>query len=414
VRVIPSLMFVAALTACGESAAPTTERVTVTTVEGRPAVSINGDPSTLPLLTASDTITLTGAPEDYFANNPQIVHPLSNGATIVSDGRVFGHFDADGKFTGDFVRSGAGPGELGMLANLWQTADDSLWVLDFMSRRLSRFGGDLAFGRSLQLPTALQTGYALWSGIRGDTTAVIAYGDNSPNRAPGRYNTEVSFGSWVIGQETPVMTDSRPFGESVVIPREVMGGESVISTPMGKNAQWRPVGRCMAYGFSDRWHFTLESVGADGKLVPQATIVAPHNPVSAVTDELKERVITNLIRQMPEGARAGYERALREHVPFPDSTPHFSRVLTSRDGTLWVQRYRGDATTVEDHWTVVDAGGGRAWRLTIPIGSRVLAVANGRVFVATKDEDDLETQYWLILPELAGSKPPAGCAPNPG
>jgi hypothetical protein len=233
------------------------------------------------------------------------------------------------------------------------------------------------------------------------------------NRAPGRYQSEASFGSWIISSEEPVLSGKRPFGEYTLIPRDVMGGEAMISTPMGKNAQWRPVGRCMAYGFSDRFHFTLESVGSDGKLEPQAVVTAPDNPVVAVNSEFKERVITNLLAQMPVGARTGYERALREFVPFPDSTPHFSRVLTSRDGTMWVQRYRGDATTVEDHWTVIDAGGGRAWRLTVPIGSRVLAVAPGRVLVATKDADDLETQYWWILPELAGSAPPAGCVPNP-
>jgi hypothetical protein len=86
-------------------------------------------------------------------------------------------------------------------------------------------------------------------------------------------------------------------------------------------------------------------------------------------------------------------------------------VQVSRDGALWVQAFRGPTTDEADHWTVVDLHSLRAWRLEVPAGSRVLGVDSARVLVGTKDDDDVETQSWWSLPELAGIQPPAVCAP---
>lgn len=399
-----------ALTACGGETAATAERVSVADSAGLSVVTVAGDPRTLPLLRVADTLTFSGAPEDLFSNNPQVVHPLQDGRTILSDGRTFALFGADGAYRGPFSRQGQGPGEIGMLSGLWQTAGDSLWVVDMSTRRLSRFSPTLEYARSVLQPMwRSATGFSIWSGMSGDTTAIVEFALNDMQRAPGRYTSEMGFGTWVIGTDAPVMTDRRPFGEYLILPRDVLG-ETMLSVPIGKGAAWRPLGRCMVYGYSDAWRFQLDAPGPDGKLVVQGLIRAPDNPVDPVTDDVRERHITGTMAQMPPGDfRVRYERALRDHVTFPDSTPHFTRVLASRDGALWVQRYRGTATDVEDHWTIVDAGRGRAWRLVVPVGSRLLAVDSARAFIATKDADDVESHHWWSLPELEGIAPPAGC-----
>lgn len=402
-----------AIAACAGESSATSERVTVADSAGITVVTLAGDPRTLPLLRVADTLTLSGAPDDLFSNNPQIVYPLRDGRTILSDGRTFALFDAEGAHSGPFARQGQGPGEIGMLSGLWQGTDDSVWVVDMSTRRLSRFAPSLEFKRTVLQPMwGSGRGFSIWSGITGDTTAIVEFALNDMQRGPGRHSSEMGFGTWVIGAESPVMTDRRRFGEYLILPPAVMG-EMILSVPMGKNAQWRPIGRCMAYGFGDRWHFQLDATGGDGKLVTQAIVRAPDDQVDPITAEVRERYITNYIgQQQPSDFTTRYEKALREHVTFPDSTPHFTRVFGGPDGALWVQRYRGSATDVEDHWTIVDASRGRAWRLAVPIGSRLLAVDSARVFIATKDEDDVESHHWWSLPELAGIAPPAGCRVN--
>lgn len=416
-RPLPSVVRCAAaalaLSACGSESPAAVERVTVTDSAGITVVSVAGDPRSLPLLRVADTLTLRGAPEDLFSNNPQIVIPLNDGRTILSDGGSFALFNQDGTHAGPFARQGQGPGEIGSLSGFWQGADDSIWVVDMATRRLSRFSPSLQYTRSVLQPMwRSETGFSIWTGITGDTTGVVEFALNDMQRAPGRYASEMGFGTWVIGTESPVMSDRRRFGEYLILPAGVLP-ETMISVPMGRNAQWRPLGRCVAYGYSDRWHFQLDAPGPDGKLVTQAVIRAPDDPVDPITPELRERYITNTIRQQrPSDFTTRYEKALREHVTFPDSTPHFTRVFGSRDGALWVQRYRGSATDVEDHWTIVDGNRGRAWRLVVPVGSRLLAVDSARVFIATRDDDDVESHHWWSLPELEGITPPAGCRVN--
>jgi hypothetical protein len=402
-----------AISACAGETAASVDRVTIADSAGITVIALSGDPGTLPLLRVADTLTLSGAPEDLFSNNPQTVIPLRDGRTILSDGQSFALFDAQGVHSGPFARQGQGPGEIGSLSGFWQSADDSIWVVDMSTRRLSRFSPTLEYTRSVMQPMwRSETGFSIWTGITGDTAAIVEFALNDMQRAPGRYASEMGFGTWVIGAENPVMTDRRPFGEYLVLAPGVLP-ETMISVPIGNGAQWRPLGRCVAYGYSDRWHFQLDAPGADGKLITQAVIRAPDDPVAPVTAELRERYITNTIsQQRPSDFTTRYEKALREHVTFPDSTPHFTRVFGSRDGALWVQRYRGSATDVEDHWTIVDGSRGRAWRLVVPIGSRLLAVDSARVFIATRGEDDVESHHWWSLPELEGIAPPAGCRVN--
>lgn len=131
----------------------------------------------------------------------------------------------------------------------------------------------------------------------------------------------------------------------------------------------------------------------------------------AITPELLDRLLAPLINSAPAPAgRQQAERIYRTQMIYPDSTAHFSRVQVSRDGALWVQAFRGPTTDEVDHWTVVDLHAFRTWRLELPAGSRVLGVDSARVLVGTKDEDDVETQAWWSLPELAGIRPPAACS----
>lgn len=187
----------------------------------------------------------------------------------------------------------------------------------------------------------------------------------------------------------------------------------MMSPPMAPSAHWQPLGRCTAFGYGDAWSFEILAPGGSDVYQTVGLIRAPANRATAVTAEIREEFITASMAAGLGSSRfaSALEKLIREQQ-FPDSAPHFARIMTTRDGALWVQRYRGPNTDREDAWTIVDAGNTRAFRLTLPPGTRLLGVGRGRALIAVKDEDDLETQHWLRLPELDDVALPAACRYN--
>jgi hypothetical protein len=409
------LLIGTALLACGESQSTADSRVTRVAGAGVDTVVLHGALSSLPALQVSDTITLTGAAEDLFASNPQVVFPLRDGRTILSEGREFAVFGADGGLQGRFTRQGQGPGELAYLSTLWQDETDSVWTVDPGTRRVSVFAPDLSFARSFQIPNwGDQSGISLWAGLGRDTLAALRFEFAPVSLPPGRATTMIDIGTWVVGADSVVLPLRRASGEVEALAPGILP-EPIVSTPFGGSQSWRPVGRCMVYGFSSEWALTLDAPGPDGALRTIGRVVAPDVQPIPVDAERREAYIEGITRQIRnEAFRTAYDKALREHVTFAPNIPFFGRILTARDGAIWIQDYRGTGTGRPDAWTVLDAANLRAWRLHIPPRSRLLAVDSARAFIASADADDVETHHWWILPELAGITPPAECRPSAG
>jgi len=396
--------------ACGESRSATESRVTRSAGAGADTVFLNGPLGSLPELAVADTITFTGAPEDLFASNPQVAFPLRDGRTILSDGREFAVFGADGGLQGRFTRQGQGPGEIAYLSAYWQDDTDSVWTVDPGTRRVSVFAPDLSFARSFQIPNwGDESGISLWAGLGRDTLAALRFEFAPLSLPPGRATTMIDIGTWVVGADSVVLPLRRASGEVEALAPGILP-EPIVSTPFGGSQSWRPVGRCMVYGFSSEWALTLDAPGPDGALRTIGRVVAPDLKPVPVDAERRKAYIEGFTRQIRNDAfRAAYDKALREHITFAPNIPFFGRVLTSRDGAIWIQDYRGTGTSRADAWTVVDLSKLRAWRLSVPPRSRLLAVDSARAFIASADEDDVETHRWWVLPELAGITPPAAC-----
>lgn len=401
-----------ALAACSGGTERAASATTASDSAGLRVVTIAGDPRQLPALTVGDTLPLRGAAEDLFNGNPQFAFALNDGRLLLSDGRAIAVFDAAGGYVGPFSRAGQGPGEIANLSRVWRLPGDSIWVLDASNRRLSLFSPTLEFVRSVQQPSPSGggPGFAIWSGLHGDTTTAIAYLRSGGPPGAGLTTQRVQLGLWVIGASAPVFGDSVDFAQFQMIGGGTGEGVVMMGAAMGRSAQWQPLGRCMVLGHSSRWAFTLQAPDDSLRLRDVGIVRAPDDPADAVTPELRERFIRGmLVAYGSEQSRAQVEPLYRNQMTYPDSTPHFSRVFASRDGALWVQRYRGPTTDVPDHWTVVDVRTPEAWRLELPPGSRLLAVDAARALVATKDEDEVETQAWWNFPELAGIRPPNRC-----
>ena len=360
-------------------------------------------------LAPSDSVTLRGAPEDLYSNNPQIVVPLRDGRTLVSDGQMVAAFDSTGNFFGVVMPRGRGPGEVTTLSGLWQSADDSVWMVDPSTRRISRFGPDLKYVRSVEYPRFGETSaLSIFGGLNRDTTAVVEFNFSDAPGGPGIMRIEYRVGTWVMGGAAAI-GEPRVFGIAQRFAPGVVPAGFSISPPFSPTAQWRPYGRCMIYGFPERWELSIESPDANGRFVPVTMIRAPLALGDAVTPERKEKHIVDAMARMPannsEFPRDQYERALRE--------PAFGRVLVSDDGAIWVQRYRESAERERDFWTIIDAHRLRAWRYELPTGSRLLAVRPQGALVATRNADDVETQAWVQFPKLRDIKVIPSCRFSP-
>lgn len=401
--------------ACGGGAKADGPRVIASDSVGLRVLTLRGDLDSLPALRVADTLTLHGAPDDFFGNNPSRVIPLPDGRSILSDGQNFALFASDGGFVGPFVRRGQGPGELQFLGPWWISAGDSLWISDFSTRRISLFAPSLEFVRNVPQPVGEALGsVTLVSELGRDTIAVqSAQVANAPAMAEGRRPNVQALGLWMPSSDSILRGRERLFSESVVAASPMGNGMIFMAPPMAPSAQWQPLGRCTAFGYSDAWSFELLAPGGSDVYQTVGLIRAPDDRAAAVTAEIREEFITaSLAAGLGSSPFASaFEKLFREQQ-FPDSAPHFARTFTSRDGALWVQRYRGPNTDREDAWTVVDAGNARAFRLTLPPGTRLLGVDSGRALVAVKDDDDLETQHWLRLPELDDVALPAACRLN--
>jgi len=414
VRVAMTLA-VALSVACGEPAISISAATTRSDSAGVTVITLEDSLAAYTLLVAGDTVTLRGEPEDLFSNNPQIVLPLRDGRTLLGDGQVIASFDAAGDYVGVAMPKGRGPGEITTLSGLWQTPDDSLWAVDPSTRRISRFGADLKYSRGVEYPRfGENSALSLYGVLNRDTTAVVEFSFSDPPGGTGIQRVSYRVGTWVMGGAASI-GEPRVFGITQRFAPGIVPPGFGMVPPYSPSAVWRAYGRCMIYGFPERWELTIEAPDASGQFAAVAAIRAPRMLGELVTPERKAQHIEERMARYPvnnsEFPRDQFERALREHVTFAERVPAYGRVLTSEDGAIWVQRYRESAVRERDHWTIIDPQGVRTWRFELPTGSRLLAVRPQGAFIATSDADDVEVQRWLVLPALADIRPLPGCRP---
>lgn len=399
--------------ACTDRAFSISAATTKADSAGVSIITLDDVPSAYALLKAADTVTLRGAPVDLFGNNPQIVLPLHDGRTLLGDGQVIATFDSTGAYVGIAMPKGRGPGEITALAGLWQTPDDSIWTVDPATRRISRFDSDLKFARSVEYPRfGENSALSLYGILNRDTTAVVEFSFSDPPGDPGIVRTEYRIGTWVMGGAAAI-GEARLFGITQRFAPGVLPRGFSLAPPYSPSAQWRAYGRCMIYGYPERWELSIESPDATGRFTPVALLRAPRMLGEAVTPARRLQYIAEQLATYPannsEFPREQYERALRDYVTFAERVPAYGRVLTSDDGAIWVQRYRESVVRERDHWTIIDPQGIRSWRFELPTGSRLLAVRPQGAFIATRDADDVEVQRWLVFPELADIRPLPAC-----
>jgi hypothetical protein len=315
------------------------------------------------------------------------VTPLPNGNIAVgTDGSKQIHvFGQDDSYLYSFGRSGDGPGEFSRIESVVPFPGDSIAVYDPRKKVLAVFDGSGMLGRTLSL-TELAPAQA-WSKvlpIQGDFILLGFSGLGGQAREGVFRNTEASFR---FDREGSVLTD---YGEFPGV--EAFAGERMIGARIfGASLSAATSHDRLVIGVGEGPELTY--FDEDGEL---AQIVRWPDHDREVTPAVVSRFIEKNLAEVPEPQRPAARRQM-ESLPFAPTQPAYQDLLTGQDGEVWVGNYPFPEPAFLDSpgpsrtWTVIGPEGDLRYRVETPVGFRVSAVYESRVYGVFVDEMGVES-----------------------
>ncbi len=326
---------------------------------------------------------------------------LSHGGIVVAN-RGTGElrfYDGDGRFVRAVGRQGEGPGEFRGLSSLEVGAGDTVRAFDASLGRVSVFGPDDAFVRSVSVPTSTPlsalrrlddgawVGFmrAPFNGQTGDmprdTAEFYRYGPDlrtaDPVAAfPGRVWTTLRVG------------DDRGF-------------RTIAFTP---DVLFDVSGNCAYVMRSDEPGVRV--LASDGHVV--RTFRTPDTR-RAVTNDVHSAWLDASLADVPEAARAPLRAALSS-MARPDSMPIYSDMVVDVVGDVWLEHYTpplGPGAT----WTVLAPDGGVLGTVELPVVLTVLEIGRDYVLgVAKSDVGEATVELHTLERPPAKTPAPAACS----
>jgi hypothetical protein len=340
-------------------------------------------------INATELSRISGADQDLSAVNWVVGFP--DGRIAVGGRPVDGTirwFDAGGRPSGRFGRSGEGPGEFRTPVAAGRLGD-TLWVLDRSTQRatLIRPGNPAAPTFStLSLPPRLEPSGNLTVPVIGSVSSILtgrrlfldgiefAPGSGSPSAAPRRLVTTDSTGR-VLSALPPL----EPLGRCQVPYAPGKGSGSVgiffCAQPIIRVSQ---AGDRIAVVTSDNSSATQSSItvrlySADAQLIYEKVLRVPARPIPRqVADSIQQGAL--------ERARSPEARDARSRAKIPPAYPPVMDVVMSDGGAIWLSTPGG---TPRSSWIVLDARGARQADVLLPKSFRPLAVI-GKVVIGTE------------------------------
>lgn len=333
------------------------------------------------------------------------------GATRLSDGRIavadegavrIRFYDADGNHVTDAGGSGGGPGEFRALSGIRRMPGDSVAAWDPVARRLSVFGPDGEFVRSVT-QERVEGLVGLLVGIFDDGSFVA-----SPRLRQGLSPRPVPSGAPEMYRDTVVYLR---FGRTGAF------RDTLVKAPGEERTSERRNGRLRSRPvlFGRDYHAAVDGnrfYGGDSETFevrvydPEATLrrIARWDgrarPVS--DDDVEAELRRRRDRRRGELGRIGRgDRDVPEPDPVEyvhrDTFPAFDRLLPDERGNLWVRHpvAPGDGTR---RWSVIGPDGRWLGDVRTPAGLEVLKIGADYVLGLWKDE--LDVQYIRIHPLL--------------
>ena len=317
---------------------------------------------------------------------------LTDGRIAVANGGTneIRIYDSTGVFLSSVGRAGAGPGEFQSIGMLETGPGDSLFVFDYQLRRLSVFGPDGGFGRSVTLTAADGQFLMPYRRLGADGWAVYgqpmhaasgpeaeATGARRDTMLMLRLSDDLSRITDTIAAFPGVETYLQRFGEGA------NAGTRFSVLPFGLNTAIA-VHDGRTY-IADPARYEVHVYGPDGALQRIVRRAVERNPVLPADIEWARA-------QALEGIRETERRMEEEkwaNAPIPKLRPAFGAMNVDSEGRLWIQDYDPDPAKARSA-AVFDADGKLMGHVQLPGRLRVMVIDDDMVIGVWRDEDDVE------------------------
>ncbi|MFG1691429.1 6-bladed beta-propeller [Gemmatimonadota bacterium] len=312
--------------------------------------------------------------------------------------RVIRVFSSAGEFVRTVGRDGQGPGEFQSMGYLGWMAD-TLCIGDFLNQRVSLFGRDGSFVRSLNLMSPLIEDVFLPSvpdRMLPDGTALVMPnylsrsddGDTVTARPLFRIDTtgavllklvekSLDNEALVISMGTAAFAGPQPFGDSPLLAMPPDGGfvavvERAVASEDGR-------------GLIHVSKITIDGDTVFRRDIPYNPIPLPRHVVDSVLSARAENFSNLPFFESVREAR----QALEEVVFVPDFYPPVSTVRIGSDGRFWLKRE--NIAGPEARWDILSTDGDPIAHVLLP-SSTAIHESQGALMWAT-ERDELNVTY---------------------
>lgn len=335
------------------------------------------------------------------------VRELKDGRVIAVDPRekIVQIIDIKAGTATKLGREGAGPGEYGLPQRALPLSGDSTAVADVLNQRMLVIEPNGKVGGFLETPAA-------GGGGRGGMVTMGML----PRQSDGRGGLYYSTPGLVMTEQGPKSSDSsaivrwRPALKKVDTvaflalaknAAQVSGSRNNMNVRIGGGNPFSPAdayaiapdGRVAVLRAAD---YRVEWISPTGQKTVGAPIAYERLKVSTGhKEEYKEsrRNAFGIAMTMNNGQRSAQMVPMRdeeERTDWPEYMPPFltDPAFVAPNGQLWVRRTTkaGEAPAYD----VIDAAGKLVQKVVVPKRTRVIGFGNGVVYMARRDEDDLQ------------------------
>jgi len=333
-------------------------------------------------LTARVEFAIPGEGDNYYLTTVGGIAVLDNGyiAVLQPLDKVLRVFDSTGRYTRTVGGPGAGPGEF---TRPWLigTHGDSLWVWDRALGRMSIFGPEWRFARSLLVPTPGQ-GVLLADGsvVALPIPRYSAYPVEHRPAVVGRLGIGGRLLDTLFIASVEYHVLSYPYQGRFVVGRQPFD-DGPLLTFAADGTSFVHVERAARAGATRRT-FSVTRITENGDTLYSAAY--PYDPIPIGRRDI-EVAVEYLHRSGPQDRAR--ERRIREALYIPDHHPTVTRVLVGTDGVAWLRREVSEAETVR--WTVLDPAGQAIYSVALPANAEVLSAARHVAWGVVLDEQDV-------------------------
>jgi hypothetical protein len=328
-------------------------------------------------------------PAEYRFDQIEGILRRTDRSIVVADGgsSEVRFYDASGQYIRGVGGRGSGPGEYQRIGGLGEGPGDSLWVYDFGSRRFTILTAEGDVVRTVRVPDALANVGAIGRLPDGSFVLQEYWSSHSDDESPREgLVREAAAVATMPARGGGVDTLGLFPGREVLIWSE--DGRGVMSTPLfARSTSVAMLGDEVLVG--DQAAFEIGQYASRGHLT--RVLRRSDVPLHLSAEEV-EGAVNAEIASHPESERPMWRLHFARMVE-PDTRPAFSRLLSDRDGNVWVASHAPDTRRWREvrEWAVFDSEG--AWLGVVEVPERFFIHQIGGDWVLGRWRDELDIEH---------------------